>query len=173
MIFSIVCIVSNSYQCHLNHYVKSQLCSRVKTLSVIQKCPFLLFSLFIPSPPMPWRRSPGCVQPHRVWRVSPWMESDSKRELVPFFLTRWRLVPSILGLGSMGNACCSKISLSNRLMWKQAELNATVFFSHDNIVNWEPEGHLSLFNYVPLRTRRVLSLYKVYGNSALLVLNGT
>ena len=28
---------------------------------------------------------------------------------------------------------------------------------------------LSLFNNVPLRTRKVLSLYKVYGNSALLV----
>ena len=30
-----------------------------------------------------------------------------------------------------------------------------------------------LFNDVPLRTRRVLSLYKFYGDSALLVLNGT
>ena len=28
-------------------------------------------------------------------------------------LTRWRLVPSVLGLGSMGNACCSKISSSS------------------------------------------------------------
>ena len=32
---------------------------------------------------------------------------------------------------------------------------------------------LMLFTDVPLRTRRALSLYKVYGNSALLVLNGT
>ena len=32
---------------------------------------------------------------------------------------------------------------------------------------------LSLFNNVALRTRRVLSLYNVYGDSALLVLNGT
>ena len=32
---------------------------------------------------------------------------------------------------------------------------------------------LLLFNDVPLRTRRALLLYKVYGNSALLVLNGT
>ena len=31
---------------------------------------------------------------------------------------------------------------------------------------------LSLYNDVPLRTRRALSLHKVYGNSALLVLNG-
>ena len=31
----------------------------------------------------------------------------------------------------------------------------------------------SLFKDVPLRTRRVLLLYKVYGDSALLVLNGT
>ena len=32
---------------------------------------------------------------------------------------------------------------------------------------------LSIFKDVPSRTRKVLSLYKVYGNSALLVLNGT
>ena len=32
---------------------------------------------------------------------------------------------------------------------------------------------LSIFKDVPLRTRRALSLYKAYGNSALLVLNGT
>ena len=32
---------------------------------------------------------------------------------------------------------------------------------------------LLIFNDVPLRSRRVLSLYKVYGDSALLVLNGT
>ena len=30
-----------------------------------------------------------------------------------------------------------------------------------------------LFKDVPLRTRRALSLYKVYGDSALLVLDGT
>ena len=30
-----------------------------------------------------------------------------------------------------------------------------------------------LFNYVPLTTRQVLLLYKVYGDSALLLLNGT
>ena len=35
------------------------------------------------------------------------------------------------------------------------------------------KGFISLFNDVTLRTRRVLSLYKVYGDSALLVLNGT
>ena len=29
------------------------------------------------------------------------------------YLTRWRLVPSILGLGSMGNACYSKIKSSS------------------------------------------------------------
>ena len=32
---------------------------------------------------------------------------------------------------------------------------------------------LSVFNYVLLRTRRELFRYKVYGNSALLVLNGS
>ena len=32
---------------------------------------------------------------------------------------------------------------------------------------------LLIFSDVPLRARRALSLYKVYGNSALLVLNGT
>ena len=32
---------------------------------------------------------------------------------------------------------------------------------------------LMMFKHVPLRTRRALSLYKVYGNSALLVLNRT
>ena len=32
---------------------------------------------------------------------------------------------------------------------------------------------LSLFKDILFRTRRALSLYKVYGNSALLVLNGT
>ena len=32
---------------------------------------------------------------------------------------------------------------------------------------------ISIFKDVPLRTRRALSLYKVYGNSALLVLNRT
>ena len=32
---------------------------------------------------------------------------------------------------------------------------------------------LSIFKDVPLRTRRVLSLSKVYGDSALLILNGT
>ena len=32
---------------------------------------------------------------------------------------------------------------------------------------------LSLFNNILLRTRRALSMYKVYGDSALLVLNGT
>ena len=32
---------------------------------------------------------------------------------------------------------------------------------------------LSIFTDVPLRTRRALSLYKVYGDGALLVLNGT
>ena len=30
---------------------------------------------------------------------------------------------------------------------------------------------LSLFNNVPVRTRRLLSLYKAYGHSALLILN--
>ena len=30
-----------------------------------------------------------------------------------------------------------------------------------------------LFKDVPLRTRRALSTYKVYGDSAILVLNGT
>ena len=35
------------------------------------------------------------------------------------------------------------------------------------------EKDIMLLNDVPLRTRRVLSLYKVYGNSALLVLNRT
>ena len=34
-----------------------------------------------------------------------------------YLLTRWRLVPSILGLGSMGNACCSKISSSSMGKW--------------------------------------------------------
>ena len=37
----------------------------------------------------------------------------------------------------------------------------------------EPRRALSLYDNVPLRTRRVLLLYKVYGNSAFLVLNGT
>ena len=32
---------------------------------------------------------------------------------------------------------------------------------------------LMMYKDVPLRTRRVLSLYKVYGDSAILVLNGT
>ena len=43
------------------------------------------------------------------------------------------------------------------------------------IVNWEPEGHYQELQVkdVPLRTRRALSLYKVYGDSALPVLSGT
>ena len=42
------------------------------------------------------------------------------------------------------------------------------------IICWEPEGHYQYLNLdVLLRTRRVLSLYKVYGDSALLVLNRT
>ena len=41
------------------------------------------------------------------------------------------------------------------------------------IVSWDPEGHYHLFNSVPLRTRRALSPFKVYGISALLVLNRT
>ena len=32
---------------------------------------------------------------------------------------------------------------------------------------------LTIFKDVPLRTRRVVSLYKVYGDSTLLILNGT
>ena len=35
------------------------------------------------------------------------------------------------------------------------------------------EGHKLQLKDVPLKTRRVLSLYKVSGSSALLVLNGT
>ena len=42
-----------------------------------------------------------------------------------------------------------------------------------HIVSWEPGRALMQFKDVPLRTRRALLLYKVYGNSALLVLNGT
>ena len=41
------------------------------------------------------------------------------------------------------------------------------------IISWEPEGALLQLKDVPLRTRRALLLYKVNGNSALLVLNGT
>ena len=43
------------------------------------------------------------------------------------------------------------------------------------IVNCEPEGHYQELQVkdVPLRTRRALSLYKVYGDSALTVLSGT
>ena len=41
------------------------------------------------------------------------------------------------------------------------------------VVSWDPEGRLVQFKDVPLKTRRALSLYKFYGNSALLVLNGT
>ena len=40
-------------------------------------------------------------------------------------------------------------------------------------VSWEPEGRYCSSDMFPLRTRRVLSLYKVCGDSALLVLNGT
>ena len=37
-----------------------------------------------------------------------------------FQLTCWRLVPTILGLGSMGNACYSKINLSSMgLIWQK------------------------------------------------------
>ena len=37
----------------------------------------------------------------------------------------------------------------------------------------ESQKGIMIFNNVPLRTRRALSLYRVYGNSALLVLKGT
>ena len=40
-------------------------------------------------------------------------------------------------------------------------------------VSWEPEGRYLQLKDVPLRTRWALLLYKVNGNSALLVLNGT
>ena len=41
-------------------------------------------------------------------------------------------------------------------------------------VGWEPEGPYQHSKIFPLRTRRrALSVYKVYGDSALLVLNGT
>ena len=42
-----------------------------------------------------------------------------------------------------------------------------------NIQICSVENQKGIIKYVPLRTRRPLSLYKVYGNSALLVLNGT
>ena len=45
--------------------------------------------------------------------------------------------------------------------------------SHYDIVSWEPERALLQLKDVPLRSRRALSLYKVYVNSDLLVLNGT
>ena len=35
------------------------------------------------------------------------------------------------------------------------------------------KGAISIFKDVPLRTRRALWLYNIYGDSALLVLNGT
>ena len=46
-------------------------------------------------------------------------------------------------------------------------------FSFYHILSWEPEGHYHYLNSVPLRTRKALYLHKVYGDSALLVLNGT
>ena len=42
-----------------------------------------------------------------------------------------------------------------------------------HIVSWEPEGCYNIQTDVPLRTRRGLSLHKVYGDSTLLALNWT
>ena len=50
-------------------------------------------------------------------------------------------------------------------------LNAWTRFV-SQILSWEPERHLALFNDVLLRTRRALFLYKADGDSGLLVLNG-
>ena len=59
-----------------------------------------------------------------------------------------------------GRYCCSVM-----LCWEpEGRYCCSVMFC------WEPEGRYCCFSDVLLRTRRVLSLYKVYGNSALLVL---
>ena len=59
---------------------------------------------------------------------------------------------------------CMELSKVDRLYYKQ----------HDKMYRQlKARRVLSLFNHVSLKTRSALWLYKVYGNSALLVLNRT
>ena len=59
------------------------------------------------------------------------------------------------------------------VFWLETD-NKLCIHSCERIISWKPKGHNSTFKDVPLRTAQaVLSLYKVYGDSTLLVLNGT
>ena len=60
--------------------------------------------------------------------------------------------------------------------WTESMANSTLLVLNGTFISYlqlRARKALSLFNDVPLRTRRALLLYRVYGDSALLVLNGT
>ena len=69
--------------------------------------------------------------------------------------------------------CLGLEKLWTWIMYMYFEMRARRALPLLNDVPLRTRRALSLFNNALLRTRRVLSLYKVYGDSALLVLNGT
>ena len=64
-------------------------------------------------------------------------------------------------------------SVNTLLVLSQSCENQNMYFNNSVCRQLRARRALSLSSDVPLKTRRVLSLYKVYDDSALLVLNGT
>ena len=92
----------------------------------------------------------NCVHKSKVWSRCRYYADNCSIEKVRIILAPFRFYDQIMWILS---------ALLNLWMGYHCQLKA--------------RRALSIFKEVPLRTRRVLSLYNVYGNSALLVLNRT
>ena len=75
-----------------------------------------------------------------------------------------------------GHYHCTK-SMAIAPFWFSTEhrcsFNALLILSLRHIVSWEPEGRYCTSKMFHWEPRRALSLYKVYGDNALMDLNGT
>ena len=91
-----------------------------------------------------------------------WKRNEKTKVLSALLmLDNWIEFSDSLKIVTICSICCRYRSLTARRA-----------LMHFNYVPLRTRRALMIFNDVPLTTRRVLSLYKVYGDSALLVLNG-